>query len=312
VARRVKIKRKRPALRVRDFAVPGERMAYFAPLGVTVLAMVVLAFIGWKIFPDRPQIIGLFILWPVLAVLYAGRQAVGGVRSRIKREGLRTKVSTTNHPELLAGIARSSALLGIRAPEVYIMPGDEPTITSIGGKRSAIVVTEPVVEALTTEELEALLARELLHLRAKHTRFLNFIAFFRSAGLVAKLIGAPLLLMTSLMGPWEQMVKSTADRAALLVTGRSAPLNGALVKLAAGQDAMAQVDPAELNDYLSAGTDLTTDSEMMERHYRIGTFVSSQPGLSERIKDIAQFPRTEQGRAAFEKAQAVRRELQGA
>jgi len=312
VARRVKIRRKRPALRVKDFAVPGQQMAYFVPLGVTVVAMAVLAVIAWKVFPDRPQIIGLFILWPILAVLYAGRQAVGEVRSRIKREGLRTKVSTNNHPELLASVARNSALFGMRAPVVYVMPGDEPTITSIGGKRSAIVVTEPVVEALTTEELEALLVRELLHLKAKHTRFLNFMAFFRSAGLVAKIIGAPLLLMTSLMGPWEQMAKSTADRAALLAVGRSAPLNGALVKLAAEQDAMAQVDPAELQEYLSAGTDLTTDSEMMERHYRIGTFVSSQPGLSERIKDIAQFPKTEQGRGAFEKVQAVRRELQQA
>lgn len=312
MARRVKIKRKRPALNVNDFAVPGQRLAYWGPFGVTVVTMAFLALIAWKILPDRPQIIGLFVLWPILAVLYVGRQAVGEMRSRIKREGLRTKVSTTNHPELLASIARHSALLGMRAPEVYIMPGDEPTITSIGGKRPAIVVTEPVVEALTTEELEALLVRELLHLKAKHTRLLSFMAFFRSAGLVAKVIGAPLLLMTSLMGPWEQMVKSTADRAALLAIGRSAPLNGALVKLAAEQDAMAQVDPAELQEYLSASTDLTTDSEMMERHFRIGTFVSSQPGLSERIKDIAQFPRTEQGRAAFEKVQAVRRELQQA
>lgn len=313
MARRVKIKRKKSALLVRDFAVPGERLAYWVPFGVTVLVLAVLAFVAWRVLlPERPQVVLVFVLWPILALLYVGRGAMSEARGRIKREGLRSKVSGTNHPQLLASVSKSSGMLGSATPDVYVMPGDEPQIASIAGKRPAIVLTQPAVDTLTAEELAALLAREVLHIRAKHTRFLNMIEFFRAGGIVSKLIGLPMLLMTRLMGPWQHLVQATADRAALLATGRSAPLNRALVKFAAEGDAMAQVDPGELDAFLSVGTDLTTDSEMMERHYRIGTFVSSKPGLSDRIKDIGQFPKSEQGRAAFEKAQAVRVELQGA
>jgi len=312
MARRVTIKKKKPALLVKDFVVPGERTYYLVALAATVVVFIILALVSWRALPEHPQIIGVFVLWPILAVMYVGRQATGGVRRRIQREGLRARVSGSNHPELFASVARAAALLGLPAPDVYVMEGDEPRLKAVGGKKPAIVVLQPAVDALAADELEALLAREVLHIRAKHTRFLNMMEFFRTCGIVPKLIGAPMLLMTKLLGAWVQLAESTADRAALLVMGRSAPLNRALVKLAAEQDAMAQVDPGELDAYLSAGSDLTTDSTMMERHYRIGTFVSSKPGLSERIKDLAQFPRTEQGRAAFQKAQEVRKELQGA
>jgi len=286
-------------------------MYYLLALGAVVVVFLILALISWRALPDHRQIIGVWVLWYVLAVLYVGRQATSKLRDRIKREGLRTRASSGNHPELFASTAKAAALLGLPAPDVYVLPGDAPGITSIGGKKPAIVITQATVDALTPDELEAVVAREVLHIRAKHTRWLRAIEFFRGCGIVPRIIGAPMLLMARLLGFWQQLVEGTADRAALLAMGRSAPLNKALVKMAAEQDSMAQVDPGELDAYLSAGSDLTTDSMMMERHFRIGTFVSSKAGLSERIKDIGQFPRSEQGRAAYAKAQAVRKELQG-
>ncbi|MFQ6130969.1 MAG: M48 family metalloprotease [Armatimonadota bacterium] len=337
-------RKKRLVLRDRDFRFPGERALYLqAVLGVIVFCAVLAGISYWmaalaqkrtaetqraqistkefeELTPEQQekikaqlqnprlvwQVPAALAAWPFATLLVVPILACAPMRRRLKKMGPRAKVMGNNYPEIWQLVRSQCQLIGVREPEAYVIDDDVAMVSTLSGRRPALLITKPAQEALTGEELAAAIAHELGHIKCGHVRMMNVIDYLLSAKRIWRVIWWPAGLLAFVLKGWAEVIEWSADRASLLLVGKIAAVNAFMVKLALESDVMGQVDSTELREYLAGGGELSSDGEQVERHYRIGTFISDQPGLTERIRMLGEFPKTDEGRAAFEKLAEIR------
>ena len=128
----------------------------------------------------------------------------------------------------------------------------------------------------------------------------------RRANPIVKVLLFPITGLAIFLGGWAELAEATADRMAVLIAGRPALINAALVKLAVTSDNEAEITKSELEAYLDSGNDLATDADQIERHFKMGEFLGTHPALKERIEEVGDYYQTEDGQAALQKITDVR------
>jgi Zn-dependent protease with chaperone function len=302
--------RARVALSDSDFRFPRETTMYrqgmlavavccLIPAGITLLIAMRSELFLW-------QIPALLVLWPILCLIVVPVLAGRPMRKRIKESGRQAKVLPNNYPEIHQ-LVRSQCLgLALKEPEVYVLDEEVAQVVTIAGAKPAVVITRSILNTLTGEELGVALAHELGHIKAGHVRMENVLTFMRDASLPLQVLFGPATLFRVLLGTWAQVIERTADRVALLLTRKVAPVKTAILKLEIEGDSLAQVDPSELRAYISSSGDLSTDSSQMERHFIIGTFISDRPGLQDRMAQLDQYAGSEEAQSALTKMAEAR------
>ncbi|MFQ5808452.1 MAG: M48 family metalloprotease [Armatimonadota bacterium] len=292
-----------------DFRFPREKSTYWQALLAVAMCCLIPAGVTLVIvLRTTPpggmplwQIPSFFVLWPILCLIVVPVLAGRPMRKRIKESGRQAKVMATNYPEIHQLVRSQCSTLGLKEPDVYVLDDEVGQVVTMAGAKPALVITRPILNALTGDELGAAIAHQLGHIKAGHVRMENVLTFMRDAAPSWQVIFGPATLFRIFLGTWAQMIECTADRVGLLLTNKIASVNAAAVKLAVEADSLAQVDPRELRAYLSSSGELSTDSSQMERHYRIGTFISQQPGLRERIAQLIEYSGSEEAQEAFSK-----------
>lgn len=322
MARRVSkraLKKKKPELEleVEDYQVPGEKRLYWQGVG-GVIALFVFAdywvgFLG--VWNEGNPGGALYHQWWALAVLPAFLVITWLVANvitlrprnqRLKEEGLNARVLSKNYPKLKSILAKQSKLLSIDEPEMYVLDDDSPYMYSLPGKTGKIVTTKVLLNTLNDEEIAAMIAREMGHIKAGHPRMMMVTAGMQRANPATKVLLFPITAMALFLSGWVDLAEATADRMALLMTGRPSLLNAAIVKLEVAADREAEISQEELEAYLSAGSDISTDADQIERHFKMGEFLTQHPSVKERVEEIRLFLKTEEGQDAMEKLMEVR------
>ena len=295
----------RAALSDADFRFPREKTMYWQAVAAVAAcclipagAMLVFALLGSFTLWEIPAFL---VLLPVLCVLVVPVLAGRPMRKKISGAGRQAKVMPNSYPEIHQLVRSQCRTLGIREPDVYVLNDEVAQVTTIAGAKPAVVITRPVLNALTGEELGAALAHELGHIKAGHVRMENVLTFMRSASPAWQIVFGPATLFRVLLGAWAHVIERTADRVAVLLTRKVGPVKTAMLKLAIEADTLAQVDPRELRAYIASSGELSTDSSQMERHFRIGTFISQQPGLQDRMAQLDEYARSEQLQSTLSK-----------
>jgi heat shock protein HtpX len=130
---------------------------------------------GYWLLPAGLPIVVSALVWgvPRLALVSCGAKVV--VEGR--------------HGDLVSVVERLSALAGIAAPRVAISKSWAPTAFAIGisPKGSTIVVTRGLIELLTPQEVEAVLAHEVTHVANRDSALLTVAG---SLSLLAAAFGA--------------------------------------------------------------------------------------------------------------------------
>jgi Zn-dependent protease with chaperone function len=193
-----------------------------------------------------------------------------------------------------------------KPPAMFIIEDDMAFISSIPGGNGSIIASEPMLQVLNHDEFIALVAREVGFLAAHNVRVSLALTWIRTANPLLKIVLMPLVLMSALMRGWADLSELTGDRAAVLLTGQESMLNLALVKLIIAQDPQTDVDQEDLEAYLHGSSDIAADSKQLERHFRIGKFIENQPNLRERIEQVQEYRKSDQGKAAFAKLAEMR------
>ena len=323
MARRVKkrIKRKPEVeLTVSDYQVPGEKRIYWEGVGglIAIFAIAIYNITYFGVLNENapggplyheywvPAVVAVF---PVLTWLVANMVTLRPRNQRLKEGGLNSRVLNKNYPKLKAILAEQSRLLAIEEPEMYVLDEGTPYMYSLPGKTGKIVTTDTMLSALNDEEIAIMMAREMGHIKAKHARMMTVITGMRRANPIFKVLLFPITGLAMFLGGWAELAEATADRMAVLIAGRPALINAALVKLAVTSDHEAEINKAELEAYLDAGNDLATDADQIERHFKMGEFLGKHPALKERIEEVRGYFQTEEGQAAMQKMTEVRQKL---
>jgi Zn-dependent protease with chaperone function len=126
-------------------------------------------------------------------------------------------------------------------PEPHLFVSQSPIVNAfaLGQERPLIVLNTALLDVLGENELRAVLAHELGHIKCHHTTLsqMGMWVMFVIMGLSVSTFGLSTLVARGLLIPffeWKRKAELTADRAALLAMDNPDPVLHSMMKLAGG------------------------------------------------------------------------------
>lgn len=144
---------------------------------------------------------------------------------------------------------RASACLDIKPPDIYINQNPLVNAYTTGVEDPIIVINSGLIELCNDEELMAVIAHEMGHIKCEHVLYHmlgDFLTAFPDIFGLAKILtgGLQLALMA-----WSRMSELTSDRAAYIVMGDRKVVIRMLMKLAGGSNKLLEM--IDFNDFVS-------------------------------------------------------------
>jgi Zn-dependent protease with chaperone function len=160
--------------------------------------------------------------------------------------------------QLLLGACKT---LDMEVPQLYIRQHPAPNAYTFAmrGKQPFIMLHTSLVDILTPEEIQAVIAHELGHLKCDHSVYLTPVNLLILATAAIPNVGAILAqsIQTQLL-QWVRCAEFTCDRAALLATQNPKVVMSLLMKLSGGSPTLASqlnldafIDQARAYDEIS-------------------------------------------------------------
>jgi Zn-dependent protease with chaperone function len=168
------------------------------------------------------------------------RSLLGGVAEQaLYLENISTSllVGPQQLPQLHKLLLEASSILDIESPQLYLRQHPVPNAYTFAmrGKRPFVVIHTALLELLNPEEIQAVIAHELGHLKCDHGVYLTAANLLLLAASQLPPLGqliAPSLQQQLLA--WVRCAELTCDRAALLVSQTPTVVQSVLMKLAGG------------------------------------------------------------------------------
>jgi Zn-dependent protease with chaperone function len=145
-------------------------------------------------------------------------------------------------PHLHKLLLEACEILDLDPPQLYVQQHPVPNAYTFAmrGKQPFIVLHTSLIEILTQEEIQAVIAHELGHLKCEHGVYLtplNIIVL--AAGLLPGWGSVIAQSVQAQMLEWLRCAEFTCDRAALLATQNPRVVMSVLMKLAGGSPTLA-------------------------------------------------------------------------
>ena len=150
-------------------------------------------------------------------------------------------VSDQQLPDLHKLLLEACKILDLEPPQLYVRQNPSPNAYTFAmrGKQPFIVIHTSLIELLTPEETQAVLAHELGHLKCEHSVYLTLANLVVLAG---QLVTGGNILTQNLQSQimeWVRCAEFTCDRAALLVAQNPRVVASVLMKLSGGSPTLA-------------------------------------------------------------------------
>src|SRR5579883_1266367 len=182
------------------------------------------------------------------------------------------RVTSTQCPKLYNLLREACAILDMPEPELYIAQTPLVNAMTSGYTKPYIIVHSGLVDLLSDEEIMAVIAHELGHIKSGHVLYKTMA---RGISLLLQLVGELTLGIGKLVGysleaallEWDRMAEFTADRASLLVVQNSQVLVSLMMKLAGGT--LFQRDEMNAAEFLQqAELYHSVDTNVLDRLYK--------------------------------------------
>lgn len=124
--------------------------------------------------------------------------------------------------------------LGVPPPTTYVARHGEANAFVFGRHDPTIVLTSELVDMMSDQELEGIIAHEMGHILCQHMLYMD-VGLALSSGAVpilAKVLPIVEETVAGLFFAWFRAAEYSADRAALLILGAPGPLADSLTRLA--------------------------------------------------------------------------------
>lgn len=269
-----------------------------AALALSLLGYGALLGLVVTVFPPQLSLVAGGVLVAVLAVLVYEADRVAYLVTKA------VSISRDDYPVAYDSLHRLAHQAGVAPPALAVVSTDEPNAITAGtGGRSVVCVTVGLLERLDDDELEAVLAHEIAHLKNGDTAVMTAAGFPATLGVVMlslsarsfgwkafffgylvvpvylAVVGVP-LLVASLPGTvvLSRYREYAADRGAVALTGKPVALATAL-----GELHDATVDPPERDLRHVAGL---TAFAIVPTAYSSALLPSMHPPTAERIRRL--------------------------
>lgn len=145
-------------------------------------------------------------------------------------------------PHLHQLLLEACKTLDLEPPQLYVQQHPAPNAYTFAmrGKQPFIVLHTSLIEILTPEEIQAVIAHELGHLKCEHSVYLTPLNIvILAAGLLPGWGTVIAQSVQAQMLEWVRCAEFTCDRAALLATQNPKVVMSVLMKLAGGSPTLA-------------------------------------------------------------------------
>lgn len=209
------------------------------------------------------------------------------------------RVSATQCPKLYALLREACAILDMPEPELYVAQTPLVNAMTSGHTHPYILIHSGLVDLLSDEEIMAVIAHELGHIKSGHILYKTMA---RGISLLLQLIGELTLGIGRLVGysleasllEWDRMAEFTADRASLLVIQKPQTIVSLMMKLAGGT--LFQRDQMNVSEFLQqAELYHAVDSKVLDRLYKAALVApTTHPMLIVRASEIVKWGESDQ------------------
>jgi Zn-dependent protease with chaperone function len=183
------------------------------------------------------------------------------------------RVSPLQCPQLYAQLLEACAILDVKEPELYVAQHPVPNAYTSGHDHPYIVVTTGLLDLMNEDEVLAVIAHELGHIKSGHVLYKTMA---RCISLLLTIVGDMTLGIGRLVGraleatllEWDRMSEFTADRSALMVVQEPQIMLSLMMKLAGGT--LFQRDQMNANEFLKqANLYESVDANVLDRMYKL-------------------------------------------
>lgn len=218
------------------------------------------------------------------------------------------EVSEEEYPELHAAVARLSQQADLPKPTVAVSDSRVPNAFATGRSQdsSTVCVTTGIMNTLTKEELEGVLAHELAHVKNRDVMvmtlasFIATIALFvvrwgwlfiggddeQGGGALVAIVGSLIAWIVSffLLRALSRYREYAADRGGAVITGNPSALASALMKISGRMDKVPERDLREQSE-MSAFYIIPIKSGV------VGRLFSTHPSTEQRVERLREMER---------------------
>ena len=145
-------------------------------------------------------------------------------------------------PQLHKLLREACKVLDLEPPELYVQQNPAPNAYTFAmrGKKPFMVLHTSLIEILTPEEIQAVMAHELGHLKCEHGVYLTMANIIVLGANLLPLWGSVIAQsLQERMLEWLRCAEFSCDRAALLVAQDPKVVMSVLMKLAGGSPTLA-------------------------------------------------------------------------
>jgi Zn-dependent protease with chaperone function len=207
----------------------------------------------------------------LLLLVIAGMVFVSLSRGRLLGSSIR--VHDRQFPELHAIVASTAQRLGISPPQIFVRDDPFVPVSAVGlGEPYALMISSQYLEYLKPGELRFLVARELGHIAAGHTRLTSLLSVSGRENFAIGLI----------FGAWLRCTEYTADRVGMLCTESADDAIGAIA-ITTFHAMGRRMDASVLGEQRSA---IEADQTL-----RRGEWIGPMPYATSRIDQLERFER---------------------
>src|SRR3989440_8827575 len=183
------------------------------------------------------------------------------------------RVTATQCPQLYAQLQEACAILDVREPELYVAQYPVPNAYTSGHDHPYIVVTTGLLDLMNEEEVLAVIAHELGHIKSGHVLYKTMA---RGISFLLTILGDMTLGIGRLVGrtleaallEWDRKSEFTADRSSLLVVQNPQVMLSLMMKFAGGT--LFQKNMMDTQEFLKQA-DLyeEVDANILDRIYKM-------------------------------------------
>lgn len=205
------------------------------------------------------------------------------------------RLSPTQLPEIYNLLPPVCKKFGIKEPEFYLEMNPIPNAYTTGDDVTFLVVTSGLLEHLTREEQQAVVAHECGHILCRHVFYQTLayalVNFADSFGILGKFI-TPVQLA---LNYWSRRCELSADRAEVVYMGTSKPAIQALIRLVGGPRNITEyVNVEEYAMQSQAYLELQENSSWHKLLQNMAVMNNSHPFSAIRVNELLKWENSEQ------------------
>lgn len=210
------------------------------------------------------------------------------------------RLSPTQLPEIYNKLPPLCAKLSIAEPEFYLEMNPVPNAYAFGDTRTMITVTSGLIEYLTPEEVDSVIAHECGHVACHHMLYHSMAQILINNINELGILGNLIMPVVWAMFYWSRKSELSADRAAAIALGDAKKVVETHIRLAGGPKSI--TGTVNLNEFISQADyyDTLKQGNWDKLLQYQAVLQLSHPFSAVRVREILKWSKTEHYRNILE------------